>query len=133
MIDFETEQSPKETAAERDAHYFLGSPLYPFSFSRQCALQRLVGDASSTLENSVLLVYLCTAEPAEIERTRTPKGKDDFRAKMQTWADSQKITMRSHAGREVVRVADEIWTELDESDFEVKPDSDGKGTVIPNA
>jgi len=138
MKDLESEQSDeqlRETAGEMPVHYFLGEELKPFSFGRQTACQRmLTGDTLSTLESSTMLVFICTLDRPDLERTRKAAGRDLISQQMEAWAEGKGINLRSHAGQEVVRVADEIWKELEASEFEPKPKKDqlSKESAPPN-
>ena len=77
--------------------FFQGDPLKPFSFGRQMALQRIASMGSlSALESSTLLVYLCTLEREEIERTRTQDGLARFHEKMEAWPSG---SVRCSSGR----------------------------------
>ena len=131
--DAPTSEQLRDTAAERDAHYFLGNKLEPFSIGRQLAAQRLAFDGASPLENDILLVFLCTLPPDEVDRARGEEGKQELRRKMQAWAESQGITIAmerdpdregsryaSPATRDIQRASGEIWNELAASEFKVK-------------
>jgi hypothetical protein len=134
-IDNPTESDLRETAAERDGHYFRGILLHGFSFSRQAAAQRLMVGNPGDLESAVLLVYLCTLSPVDIEATRTLPGRVTFYDAMGAWADAQGINLRSQAGKDVIKLADEIWAELAASEFDINPTKDqtSKDSPSPNA
>jgi hypothetical protein len=134
-IDYEAESESRESAAEMPKHYFLGEQLKPFSFGRNTACQRMLsGGAVSPLESATMVVFVCTLDRDSLEATRTREGRDAFRKKMEEWADAHRINLRSHAGSEVMRIADEIWEELDSSEFDVRltADQKEKGHPHPN-
>ncbi len=136
-IDFEEPSTEQlvETAAQMPTLYFLGEALQPFSLGRQLASQRVLGGLSrSDLQTSLAIVYLCTLKPSEYERTRVPSEIPPFLSRMEAWAESKGIGLKGNPGKEVVRIADEIWAALDASDFDVKlkPDQRSKDSPSPN-
>lgn len=148
--DFEDE-TPIEQAANRDAYYYLGEKLEPFTLGRQLAAQRLAGDGASLLENDILLVFLCTLKPDAIDAARGESGKSTLRAMMNEWAQAKgvsiamesdpdnagKMRYASNETREVQRVADEIWRDMTATAFTVKEKKRRPGEKIdapdPNA
>ena len=119
----------RETAAERDAHYFMGQRLFPLSFSRQAAIQR-VHCGGGEVEAAVMLVFMCVCTPETIEQyTRYAENHAKFNQLKDEWAQAQGITIQvitdgpetgqyaSQATRQLVAVANEIWDELSASNF----------------
>lgn len=122
-VDIEAQQPSEqeliETAAEMSAHYFKGIELKPFSFSRQAACERLATSMGAAgLEADTLLVFICTKDRAEIERTRTPAGREAFLLEMEQWADDQQIGLMTQEGKDLQKVANAIWSELEASKAE---------------
>lgn len=135
-IDLEQDQSPeelRETAAEMPTFFFLGEELKPFSIGRQLACERVLGRAlSKERETALIIVYMCTIERADYEKTRTHHGIDDFHRAMNAWAEAKGLTIRNHAGREAMRIADEIWDLLDASEASPHPKPDQKSKDAPH-
>ena len=138
-VDFESERRSArrevDKSSEWKTHQFLGKALLPFSFGRQAAVQRLAGDASSAMENVVLLLYVCTQTEEEIELgTRSLADKIAFRKKMYAWADTNKITIHrtSKVSQEAKRVSDEIWAEIEAADSNPIIPASAKGPTSPN-
>jgi hypothetical protein len=114
MKDFEsTPEQLLETAAERDAFYWRGQRLEPFSFLRQAAAQRIVQEGSSEIEDSVLLVYLCTLPASEIDAARGKAKIAEFRAKMAEWCDREGVTVADYG--DILKLAAEIFQEVEAS------------------
>lgn len=116
----------RETAAEREAHYWKGRRLETLSFGRQAACQRLMGDGFGPMENAVLLVYLCTLTDVEIDAVRTEGQRAEFRAQMNKWADAEGINL--HNRGDVMQLADEIYGELAASSYKLAPKAPAKGS-----
>jgi hypothetical protein len=135
--DFESEEDQhREEASEMPTQFFLGEALKAFSIGRQLACERILGRSGSReKETAMVIVYVCTLDERDLEKTRTPDGIKTFHQEMYKWAEAKGITLRNHASREIVRVADLIWDQLDASDFDVKlrPDQKSKDVPIPNA
>lgn len=131
--DFEkpTHEAMRENAAERQAHYFLGDKLEPFSLGRQLALQR-VGTTGSELENALLLIFLCSTPAEIIDRlTRDFAGITEFRRLMERWGEEKGLSIgaelvegrfvySSETTRKLVAKANEIWEETYASSFKPK-------------
>ncbi len=131
MKDFEAQREELiETAAERESFYWQGKKLEPFSFGRQAAAQRIGAEGASTIENAVLLVYLCTLTPNEIDRVRGEDEIKAFRARMNEWADSQGVTLADRGP--VTEVANQIWGEMAASRFKLAAKKEaGKTEAAP--
>ena len=135
-METELPQATPEAEADLGKTYYLGKRLlYPFSFARQTAFQRLEVGSSSPLESATTLVYLCTLSPRVIDRARGDEGCRAFRLACAEWADAQKIGVNyrgedgvirgSVAGAAVKTIADEIWTDIASTRSEPNlPDSD---------
>ena len=135
-METELPQATPEAEADLGTTYYLGKRLlYPFSFARQTAFQRLEVGSSSPLESATTLVYLCTLPPRVIDRARGDEGCRAFRLACAEWADAQKIGVNyrgedgvirgSVAGDAVKKIADEIWTDIASATSEPNlPDSD---------
>lgn len=120
MNDFETPREELiETAAERDAFYWKGAPLKPFSFLRQAAAQRIGAEGASATENAVLLVYLCTLEPRDIDKVRGEEEIAAFRLRMNEWADREGVTLATRQA--ITEMANRIWDEMAASQFKLAP------------
>jgi len=133
---FNSDQQQQIDDAATSVHHWRGKKLYPFSFERECAYERLGLDGESNLESCAAIVFLCTLgdEIAENKTTgidiiESARGKDGiraFRQRMNAWADSQGITGNNAEGIEVIRVGLGIWRETKVSRF--KPE----GGSAPN-
>ena len=135
-METELPQATPEAEADLGKTYYFGKRfLYPFSFARQTAFQRLEVGSSSPLESATTLVYLCTLSPRVIDRARGDEGCRAFRLACAEWADAQKIGVNyrgedgvirgSVAGDAVKKIADEIWTDIASATSEPNlPDSD---------
>jgi hypothetical protein len=138
-VDLEAEPSDeqlRETASEMPVHYFLGEALKPFSIGRQLACQRVMsGTGGSALETAMVVVFSCALERHALEWTRTPEGRDKFFSDLEAWATQKGINMRNHAGAEVIRIADDIWAELEASEGkpQIKASQASKDPPDPNA
>ena len=135
-METELPTATPEAEADLGKTYYLGKRLlYPFSFARQTAFQRLEVGSSSPLESATMVVYLCTLSPRAIDRARGDEGCRAFRLACAEWADAQKIGVNyrgedgvirgSVAGDAVKKIADEIWTDIASTTSEPNlPDSD---------
>lgn len=141
--DFESPEEIRDTASSREAFYFLGQKLEPFSLGRQLAIQR-IRTTNSELENALMVVFLCTLTGDEIDRlTRDSEGKAEFRRRMETWGEQNAIGIgavvidgvlqyASENTRRLVETAERIWAETDASQFRPKAPS-GPVADDPNA
>ncbi len=129
MTDFENREETIETAAERDAHYWKGRALHPFSFSRQAAVQRVMVDGASSLENSVAVIYACTLEPKELDRARGEKEVAAFRERMSQWADAEGINIAN--SEPVFQLVGDIWREIEASQFKIASKPGEKAEPAP--
>lgn len=135
-METELPTAPPEMQDEFGKVYHFGKhQLFPFSFARQTAFQRLEVGSSSPLESATMVVYLCTLSPRAIDRARGDEGCRAFRLACAEWADSHKIGVNyrgadgaihgSVAGDAIKKIADEIWTDIASSTSEPNlPDSD---------
>jgi hypothetical protein len=144
--DFEkpTHEELREDAAEREAHYFLGEKLEPFSLGRQMAIQR-IGTTSSEVENALLLVFICTLSPEGIDRlSRDAIGMGELRLKMEAWGGAKGVSIHmtdregvrryNETTEQLIAVANRIYDEIDAGSFKPKtagesdPKASGRGS-----
>lgn len=117
--------SDETDIAEEPQRMLFGIKLQPFSWGRRAALQRLLFDEMSKLELELAIVFICTKDRESIDRVRGEKEKAKFRAEMEKWADDNKITPKSRAEELLSKIAEEIWTEYIDAQFE--PVTGGSG------
>lgn len=126
------EPSPEElrdTAAEREAHYFQGTQLHPFSYDHEAAFWRYksgVGRNDSGLEQNVALLNLCMMTADECDALREKAEFQGFRKRCREWAKEHKLTSMNAMGKQVMAAVDAIWDELKASEFEVVPPKDSE-------
>lgn len=135
-METELPTAPPEIQGEFGKVYHFGKrQLFPFSFARQTAFQRLDVGSSSPLESATMVVYLCHQTPRVIDRARGEEGCRAFRLACAEWADERKIGVNyrgedgvirgSVAGDAIKKIADEIWTDIASATSEPNlPDSD---------
>lgn len=122
-IDLESDQSDEqltETAAERNAHFFRGETLYPYSFGRRAALGRMLYEGIAPIEFYALVVFICLRTPEELDQVRSPEERKAFREKLYEWAD----TVGAGFEEAVQATAEQIIAEHEASEFKLKPKQD---------
>jgi len=119
-------------AGEMATIFFKGEALKPFSLGRQLAFQRLVR-TSGLFEKAMLIVYLCTLERDQIERSRTDEGAKLF-VDMEKWAEERGVAIAGEGMKSIMDVANAVWKTMEESAFEVKPKETkrAEGSSDPN-
>jgi hypothetical protein len=116
-----------ETAGEREAHYFLGTKLEPYSFCRRSAVWRVVGDGLSTLEIYAVIIFACMKSREELDRVRTDEQRSEFRKQVEQWADE----VGPEFEEAVQKVGSEILKEMNASAFKLKPKTDQRRADVP--
>lgn len=126
-----------DSAGDRAAHYWRGAALNPFSFGYEAAFMRVAVDGA--VEASLLLVYLLTLDARTVDReTRGEDAVMAFREKMHAWAAANGISCVMKGGRhndatnDIVRIADEIFTEAQAARFEVQVPGGHSAAAHPN-
>lgn len=119
----------KESAAAEK--FFRGQKLHPFSFGRQAAAQRLQCSESG-MESDAMLIFLCTLLSDEIDAARGEEETAKLRRRFHEWADENKIGIASPARKEITRLANEIWMELQAAWHEPEPGKDGERVAPPS-
>lgn len=130
-------QEQIETAAG-SVHFWRGKKLYPFSFERNCAYDRISAGWWGNLECYSLIVFLCTLGEELIgdgrktgidliESAEGVAGVKAFRRRYFAWADASGLTGNNPEGIEVAKLGEKIWEETKLSRF--KPE----GSTSPNA
>lgn len=113
--------------------------IYPFSFNRQAAAERLGITSRARIESTVLVLFLCCCEFDEIDQARGGAWEDgkwinyerEFRRKMNEWAEAIGIRLNSSPEKEARKIVKEIWARLDACNGE--PQVKGTtGTPNPN-
>lgn len=97
-----------------------GIELQPFSWGRRAALQRLLRDEMSFAETALLVVYLCTKTPGQIDAIRGDDAKRAFRLEMEQWADEHQIISESPNEKLLIDTADEIYKAYTDAQFETQ-------------
>lgn len=131
-IDFEADDAPTERAqiGERYAIYFLGTKLEPYSLGRQLAFDRITNVRGSGVDNPRLyssfeqgltMLFVCTKTPRQLDAIRTEEDRRAFTEERDKWAEALNISSYNKKGSEVFRVAGLIMSEVDGSEFRVKP------------
>lgn len=123
MSDIDLEQKDeqlRETAAGREAFYFRGTKLHPYSFGRRSALARMLYEGIAPIEFYALVVFICLKTPDELDQVRSPEERKAFRQQLGEWADSQGPGFEAS----VQSAGEQIIAEHEASEFQLKPKQD---------
>jgi hypothetical protein len=127
--DFETPtEQLLETAGEREAHYFKGQKLHPYSFCRRATVIRLIGEPMSSVEFFAAVILVCMKTADECDRLRGDFHQA-FRKEIYDLADRT-----DDFEEEVQRVGLEIVREANAGNHKLKPRTGqpSEGSPDPN-
>lgn len=121
----------ESTEISNGAFSWGGKPLEYFSWDHQAALRRLWD--TSTEENMLMMVFLCTKTGKQVRRIRGVEATDTFYDELSKWAEDNKITVseRNKGFIKVQAIANAVWADMRKVDFE--PELSSGGTAPPNA